>query len=402
MPERVWRRELPGRNVGSVHVGGERIAFSYVDDQGKPGSPGPQMLVAFDFDGHEQWRVPRHRAELALESGGFLAVSDAGDLVELAADGRRRTDLRDGPSTLSGVRSVSRRGERIVISTESEAVLLNDGGVVVGRFPRPHRDNMDMTWSTFTGEGFAWIEGDELMVSDAKGEVRRLASALDEAAEGAMRRFEEETGIPALGGMLRLEIPAEDMNQLVEAMKKLPQGGKGFKVGERFGRCLWTLDVDADERVIFLSNLHPPHVIICVDFDGNTRWSKYLNSACCGGTPVPLPNGLYVASSGCGGILSWINLDGHVLYRSEPHGGVGLAGAYSNRLRVLSDSRCLIDGGPGLVAYGPDSRDLWIWPEGCSSFDISESRDLIVTGSWASRDGEPSKVAVQCLRGLDL
>ena len=98
---------------------------------------------------------------------------------------------------------------------------------------------------------------------------------------------------------------------------------------------------------------------MCLDRDGRARWCAYLSPGCCGGLPFALPDGRYVASSGCGGVLSWLDADGNILLQSQPSEGVGLASAFSHEVRVLPDGRVLVGGGPGVVAFGPTSERGW-------------------------------------------
>ena len=134
---------------------------------------------------------------------------------------------------------------------------------------------------------------------------------------------------------------------------------------------------------------------MCLDLDGRARWCTYLNSCCCGGTAYPLPNGHYVASSGCSGTLSWLDPDGRVLFRSAQR-----ANAFLTDVKVLADSACIVSGEGWIAAYEHDGRLRWIRNDGFLDFDYHEERDLLIEPSWAPKTGTQTNVQIQCVKGL--
>src|SRR5664279_3488139 len=114
-------------------------------------------------------------------------------------------------------------------------------------------------------------------------------------------------------------------------------------MGDRTGWFSWGLSYLPATRTLFLFNCTHPHVLMCVGLDGDVKWCTYLSSQCCGGPPVSLPNGRLALSSGCGGIVSWLDSSGKVVARSQAHEEM-----YGSQVTGLSDSTCIVNGGPGV------------------------------------------------------
>ncbi|MGA2497842.1 MAG: hypothetical protein ABSH20_08880, partial [Tepidisphaeraceae bacterium] len=162
----------------------------------------------------------------------------------------------------------------------------------------------------------------------------------------------------------------------------------------------WKASFDAARKLFFLANFMP-HMILCLDRSGSIRWCEGLGPGCCGGIPYALPNGLYVASGGCNGILSWFDADGHILFQSVPHEGEGLRTAYSNELQILSDGRVLVGGGPGLAAYCADGPLLWVSKECSLRYCVDSANGLLACCSWRKNEnGEPNTAWLKVLDGL--
>jgi hypothetical protein len=58
--------------------------------------------------------------------------------------------------------------------------------------------------------------------------------------------------------------------------------------------------------------------------------------------------------------------------------GIGLATAYYNRVSVLPNGRVLIRGGPGVVAYGPDTKHVWTRKPSFYELVFAEGRELVI------------------------
>jgi hypothetical protein len=151
--------------------------------------------------------------------------------------------------------------------------------------------------------------------------------------------------------------------------------------------------------MLFLSNYLYPHLLMRLELDGAARWCTYLSPGCCGGAPAQLPNGTLVVSSGCGGILTWLDPTGQSIHKTKPHEGVGLATAFLPRVRVLSDSSAIVDGGPGVLSYGADGSLQWRWKEDCVRFDYDAGLGLLVTASWGEA-GRTKSVSISCVKNL--
>lgn len=387
MPRQLWCREFPGRNPRPVILAEDRVAVGYVADQGHGGSPGPVAAVCLGLDGGEVWSARDFAPKAALPGARFVGLGPDGRVHVLDADGQPCPVPREIAD--QRVREIAREGSRLHFETGSELLVTDLALSITRRIVLPA--GMDVTRSrSFTGDGFVWVESDTLMISDAKGVARTLCAVPVELAEDAMDRFEEETGEPALGAGLLLEISIDEFNAdpslLVDALQD-PGKQKRIDLGYRFGEYIWRTGLDLEEGVVFLANVRPPHVVMCIGLDGAARWCIYLDAGCCGGTPEALPNGSYVVSSGCGGVLSWITAAGYVLHRTDPPVAADLSGAYGNRFRVLPDSRCMVAHGYGVTAHGPDARVLWTWPHGTTDFEYDERRDVLFTTEWTERDG---------------
>jgi hypothetical protein len=174
-----------------------------------------------------------------------------------------------------------------------------------------------------------------------------------------------------------------------------------FRTGERPEFYYWRVSFDDEQETFFLANTMAPHLILCLGSSGQPRWCKYVSSGCCGGVPSRLPNGLYVASSGCGGILSWFDGDGNIPSQSKPHEGVGLATAYSNEVQVLPDGRCLVEGGPGVVAYGPTGVRLWVFGQGYSRYRCDPAREVLIGCYWQNNEPKgPNRTCLDLVQGV--
>jgi len=399
MPRELWRTTFPGRNDDPPILAGDRVAVGYVADQGQGGSPGPAAAVCLDFGGRQLWSAHDFTPKAALPDGSLVGLDAAGSVRVLDPAGQPRPVPRD----VSGlrVRKITRAGAHLHLETEAELLVTDPELTLTGRIVIPPIE--PHTFRTFTGDGFAWVESDTLMMSDAAGAVRAVCTVPVELAEAAMDRFEEETGEAALGGWLKVALTVDELkadpSRLVDAIRD-PRGQERLGRGDRFVDYIWNPGIDREEGVVFLSNVRSPHLVMCVGLDGAPRWCIYLDSGCCGSVPAALPNGSYVVSSGCGGILSWITAAGYVLHRTDPPVATDLAGAFDNRFHVLPDSSCVVSQGYGVVAYGPDARLLWSLPDAGSHFAYDERRDVLFTSAWIEDDDRTRCIEVRACTDL--
>jgi hypothetical protein len=399
MPRDLWRRTFPGRNGDPPVLAGDRVAVGYEADQDRGGSPAPLAAVCLDFDGGTLWSAHDFVPKAALLDGSLVGLDAAGRVRILDEAGRPRPVPRDVAGLR--VRTITRTGSRLHLETDAELLIADRAFTITGRIVIPPIE--PHTFRTFTGDGFAWVESDTLMISDAAGAVRAVCTVPVELAEEAMDRFEEETGEPAHGGWVKVDVTVEELKEdpsrLVDAIRD-PRRQKRLGRGDRLVDYIWNPGIDREEGVVFLSNVRSPHLVVCVGLDGAPRWCIYLDSGCCGSVPVSLPNGSYVVSSGCGGILSWITAAGYVLHRTGPPVTTDLSGAFGNHFHVLPDSSCIASRGDDVVAHGPAARMLWTVPSAGSDFAYDERRDALFTSAWIEDESGTSCIEVRAFADL--
>src|SRR5262245_29589722 len=116
-----WQRTVAGRNPSRIAITDDIVACSYVDDQGKPGTPGRHRLVCFDLSGNERWSARDFQLELEIP-GRLIGTTRSGKLRVLDLDGRKGDALRDGRKAVrcKGVVDVTRDRERILVRTDRE------------------------------------------------------------------------------------------------------------------------------------------------------------------------------------------------------------------------------------------------------------------------------------------
>lgn len=353
MLEAVWsktvRAACPAHAV--LLVGTTRVALGYRDPEGE------HQLVYYSLSGELTYSqsgvtplalVERDRLLIRREPRGELELLDARGVVV------RRLDL--------GTPTRSARVE------DGCMILVADGLRVVATFDLEVLHRVPWSWprafDRFCGGAFYWtvFNGKEVMRCDLRGQASTFAPIPFDVVEEELARFEAETGLPAMGGWF-VKGTADDLatgDGLVRAMTD-PDRRQWHKVGDRPPMYLWHLAPDPDGG-FFLSNFIHPHILLSMDDTGRARWCRYLCSTCCGGLPAKTVSGLLVTSSGCDGILTWLDPAGHVLFRSERFPGEGLAPALSSVVRPLQDGSVIVTGGPGVVRFGRTAELLWAEP----------------------------------------
>jgi hypothetical protein len=344
-----------------------------------------------DFDGKARWKASGARLVCALAEKRFLAVRDSGEATVLhATDGH--VENWGAELGVSFRAQAWREGEHVFF-LDGEKLLIAD------LWLKPIRRvslSGNQSGAIFSA-GHIYLESGSIVFSDFE-RSKILCSIPVDMAEAAMSQWEDETGKPAISGF-SVE-GSFDPSAIVAALEN-PKKQQSVPVGRRFG-YRWLLEVEPKTGLVFLANGYPPHLLACIGLDGRPRWCVYLSGACCGGLPRPLANGRYVISSGCGGILSWIDHDGRVVAQSKPHEGVGLATAFSNQVVGLPDSGCVVEGGPGVVSFGPDGEVRWVWEHYATTLACAPARDSLLTVSWTSRSDDSKVVSIACARGLGM
>lgn len=388
-----WDRSLVGRNPSRVLIAGSNIACSYIEDQGGGGTPGPRKLVCFDLEGNQRWTAGDFDLQAALVDGTLIGISEAGALRFVDGDGCEQTRVRE--VAIEGARRVTASGDRFVVTTNVEAIVVDAAFNDLVRIPV----NEDRG-GVVVDDAVLYLDGDQIVRVDQRGRVESLCPIPIAMAHDAMLRWERETGTPALHGVATLNIdPSADFGAELAAAVTDSSRQTPFSMGQRLSRFNWSLNYVESTNALFITNGTFPHLIICVGLDGVARWARYLSSGCCGGGPVALPNGELVTSSGCGGIVSWLNDQGDVKRQTVPHDGVGLATAHSGRVRTLADSSCIVDGGMGIEAFDAKGDLVWRSDDDCSCFDYDETLGLLVAAWW--NDAATKTVTIRCARTID-
>jgi hypothetical protein len=284
-------------------------------------------------------------------------------------------------------------GEPLVIDRRGETVRrwLAEGVVATAR----HGDVL-----LFAGAGRVWASDLNL--------VRRWEMAwpgehpaIDCFVDGAFYWWAGGDEVRRCGPGGRGGLFARLDNRLIDAAMDRYEQARGGAIFRRDWGPFWRIAYDETRGLFFLASHLLPHLVLCMDRSGRSLWCECLGPGCCGGTPYALPNGLYVASGGCNGILSWFGADGDVLSQSLPHPGEGLATAFYNWLRVLPDGRALVNGGPGLVAYGPTGELVWKHECGYLEFHCDPELDALVGCFHQRADANgPTMTHLELLSGL--
>lgn len=389
--EICWSRAFVGGSPECILLGEQRVAYGYLDRRGGGGAPFPS-LVCLDLEGQDRWSAREFQLWFALPGDRFVGATPSG-LRVLDRDGRVAPGIRDGTAdvTCNAVFGLAGTRDHLHIKNDNEMLVTDRALNLIDRLPLPPSRS-----GVCVGDGVAYLQDDRIEVLDRRGRAETLCNLPLALVEDTMRRWEQETGLPALAGVVSASIPAgADLRTELPAVFEDAARQTAYGIGDRPRRYEWRLDFVESTGTLFLYNFLYPHIVVCVGLDGRVHWCTYLDSACCGGCPIELPNGRLVVSSGCGGILSWLDRTGTVA-RTRPHDGTGLATAYHCDVKGLSSSACIVSGGPGVVAYGATGELLWRFPDSGSCYDYDEQRELLVKAGWSSEDGGRS-VAIQCI-----
>lgn len=375
MPEIVWTQVLDGEQPDCL-LGKDRILLHYTALGQEKSS-----TVCFNMLGRPMWSRPGWKVLLTLPCERFLLNTPNGMPIIVDGDGEvcRRWSG-------SGIERVERHGSLLLMASKQQvdAVDLELNPLWQIRWLGSASPSIDC----FVDGFLFWIEHGHLRLIDQNGRPETLWRLPDDLINEAMEQHEKTTGNQALSGWYaRLDDPSSQI--------------KPFVKGDRPLFFYWRVSFDRDEGRFFLANGMAPHLIACLDRLGEPLWCKYLSCGCCGGLPFALGNGLYVASSGCGGILSWFDSNGNIRFQSEPQEGVGLATAFSNEVTVLPNGNCLVGGVPGILAFSPGGEQLWVLKQGYSAFHCDPTQELLVGCYWRKGEGStPSKTFLEVSHGL--
>jgi hypothetical protein len=375
MPEIMWTQALAGEQPDCI-LGKDRILLHYTAVGHEKSS-----VVCFDMRGRSVWSRPGWSVLLTLPCERFLLNTLDG--MPIIVDGDGEVCHRWSGY---GIERVRLHGSLLLMASRQQiyAVDLELSPMWQVNWPGSTSPPIDC----FVDGLLFWIENGHVTGIGQNGRLETLWKLPDDLISEAMEQHEKATGNPALSGWYaRFDDPLAKI--------------KPFVMGDRPTFFYWRVSFDRDEGRFFLANGMGPHMIACLDRSGEPLWCKYLCFGCCGGLPFALGNGLYVASSGCGGILSWFDSDGNIIFQSEPQEGVGLATALFNEVTVLPNRKCLVGGGPGIVAFSPKGEQLWVFNHGYSVFHCNPGQELLAGCYWRRGEGStPSQTFIEVSHGL--
>jgi hypothetical protein len=226
------------------------------------------------------------------------------------------------------------------------------------------RPNQTGVLSAHPGGGaIYWAEGRDVFSCASDGEPRTIATLPQDVITDAIDRHERLRGRGPLVDPVLRQFPG-----------------------------VWRVSFDEARGLFFCANALV-HVVFCLDAAGRPLWCECLAPRCCGGIPHALPNGLYAASGGCNGVVSWIDAGGALLLQSLPH-HPGLGGAFGGDLEVTNNGRILVNGGPGLVCYSHGGDHLWTIPHLFSEYAFDPTRGIIVTCGWRRQSDNGDGISV--------
>lgn len=309
-------------------------------------------LVGFDYSGTLRYTLDECALVACLDDGAILAANSR-ELLRFDHADRPPAARLDVPSRLTahyhpGVLAVELDG-RITRLTESLDLRAEFGA------PR-------FRWARIAADGFWGTERLRVLHCDWTGRVSEFAM------------------IPAA------EVEAE-ITRVCPAGAWIGMDGKSkfwdFKAADGTD---WAVSADADEDLVFACNKMPGFTVCCFTRAGEPLWTRCLSSGCCGFRVHRLPNGLFAASSGCGGTVSWFDRNGNVLAQSERKDARGMGALLASDLTIAPDSRVFVDRIDGtILAFSGRGEPLWemgageIVGIGRAAFDFADMRVCFVT-----------------------
>jgi hypothetical protein len=255
------------------------------------------------------------------------------------------------------VQQAERHGGVLLLASEGQvwAADLSLRGLWELPWPGPSAPRIDC----FADGVLYWVAGDCLRCCTPGGHSQALCRLPEDLIAGAMNEHEQATGHSALFA--------------------------ASQMGHRPTFFYWRVGFDADQGRFFVANGLGPHLLLCLEASlaglpagralrGQLRlWRDPVLARRRGERPLP---------------------------ERAPQGG-GLATAYTHEVRVLSDGRCLADGGPGVVCYGPQGDRLWVFPRHYLRFHCDPARQFLVGCYWRKEEpAGPSRVCLELARGL--
>ncbi|HZU96567.1 MAG TPA: hypothetical protein VFF73_07750, partial [Planctomycetota bacterium] len=316
MPGVLWSHEF----VGFVRpLLGVNLAYATVHDK----DLSPTALVCLDRVGNEAWRRDSSAGIAALPADHVL-VQDEGVPVILDEHGSQVQTWR------GKVDHVSWNSETILLA-DAEVVYLTTPNLEVTRtFPRPA--GFLSASVEVLGEGVYWTEEDRLMAWAPDRGTRMLLELPRAEIVAAGTRYEARTGKRAFFGHWSLTLK-DGQVQMID-----PSDPSGTL--RSWGRQ-WFIALDASSRLAFAYTALPPSVKAYVTLDGTVRWVEILSRFCCGGAPLRLPNGDYVANESCANLVVWFDESGRVLHE-KAHDGILQVAVLDDGIVAVAEERAIV------------------------------------------------------------
>jgi hypothetical protein len=221
----------------------------------------------------------------------------------------------------------------------------------------------------FANQAFYWLHGNEVWRCDLSGKIERFSDIAFDMVEQAMAEYQRAGGGDVLKG--RWDYRPTDPTGSDVTIPSLT-------IGDRTYPFYWLLFYDAEARLFFLSNVSGPHLIFCIDEEGRPLWCRYLSAACCGLAGRRVDNSMRVASSGCGGVLTWYDNDGNILHRSDPH-----TAWYDSEVLVLASCVVVVGGTQDVRAYERGEL-LWKVEPGSLRYGVHQAEGLLMCSYWGA------------------
>ncbi len=294
-------------------------------------------MRCFALDGQPLWFRKDARL-LAILPGDRVLIAESDEvLIVVAGDGHVVTQ-RKSPGRIT---HAAVDGDSLTLSDGRQAYLADCDLTIRHQLSWPGKG------AFHPDQWIGGVDGYQLMTCKKDGRAEPFCPSFRDAVLHAAKCFEPQ-------------VPS-DSYLMAHVMDKVVTRGLPPE--------MWNLSSDPVRGLLFLTSPCGPHFAICVDrAERRARWCEVLSAGCCGGPFYCLPDGRYVTSSGCGDILSWLDAEGNVLARAELLPGEA---GYGSTLHLLANGRCVVNGGPGMISYGPTSAAGFYFPGGSIKQPVS-------------------------------
>lgn len=373
MPTSIWSVELREPRLASVATTADGTTWLStagwirgVDDSASVSADAAPNVTASGFIPSQPRRLIGYDP-----SGRRLYCHRGLTLVGLLPDGALLVAYRTGvmrlddPAVLAGRRkyfpNLSRLATcagRIVIEENERISVLDEELACVSEFALPHPAPL---WK-IADNSLYWVRDGRIRACDWDGTVRDLAELPFDVIADAIR----ESGMAPV--WTRVGEP--------------PSQSSPTDAGSARDLTHWVISAHTADGLIFACNYVAPFTVVCFTLDGAYRWCRVLSPGCCGFRVQRLSCGTYVASSGCGGTVSWFDGDGRILAQA------GTQCWLLPDLQIGTDDSVYMSGPDGRVlAFDKFGNPRWDAAEdifGEPYFDAANER-LVCVSSIAGR-----------------